>query len=755
MACRGLRNESRSIGKCELSGKFPSKNNPGVWNPSALRAFVRAADLRPLSRAHVSRCPLLQRSSILIPGDTVWRRCKAGRLAILNDAAAYFAALREALLLATRQVYVIGWDIHTLTRLVGPSGQADDGYPEELGAFLKALLESKPELRIDILSWDYPALYAAEREWNSPAKFTAGAPDRLRFCFDSSLPLGSAQHQKVVVIDGVLAFSGGLDLTIRRWDTSAHAAADPDRLDPDGKPYPPFHDVQCMVDGEAAACLKEVAEARWCTAGCTVMKSAAVSGDRWPSSVPVQARGMSAGIARTGIAIAGEAAAHEVERLFEASINTADRFIYIENQFTSAVDIARLLVQRMLDVPQLKILIVTPKMHSSWFESQAMQSGRGGFIGQFVAADVMDRVRFLYPSTRSADGAAAVMVHSKVMIVDDRFLRIGSANLNNRSMGADTECDVAFEATSEAQQEYIARFRRQMIGHFCGVDEHEIEDTEADLLGYLDRLGASDREKSLQPIDPAATEGGIATVVQPVADPREPLHLDRAVNRMWTARTVFAVLGLVAALAGLALAWQYTSLKDFADVGFVSSVISERSQFAPLLAIAAFVIGGLVVFPVLVLIAATAAALGPWMGFVSAGIGVLLSAFTLFLIGRFLGHARLQRLLGRRAARIQRRVIGKGVVAVAMIRMVPIAPFSIVNLVAGASELSLRDFMLGTILGMAPGIAVMAALGAQIADLARNASWGNVLLLALAIAAWIALCLGVQFLVTWMAGRRS
>jgi uncharacterized membrane protein YdjX (TVP38/TMEM64 family) len=127
----------------------------------------------------------------------------------------------------------------------------------------------------------------------------------------------------------------------------------------------------------------------------------------------------------------------------------------------------------------------------------------------------------------------------------------------------------------------------------------------------------------------------------------------------------------------------------------------------------------------------------------------------LFSIGRVLGHVRLQRLLGRRAARIQRRVIGKGVVAVAMIRMVPIAPFSIVNLVAGASELSLRDFMLGTVLGMAPGIAVMAALGAQIADLARNASWGNVLLLALAIAAWIALCLGVQFLVTWMAGRRT
>ncbi len=698
---------------------------------------------------------MLHSSSIFIPGDTVWKKCKAGRLALLNDAAAYFGALRDALLRATQQVYIVGWDTHSLTRLVGPSGKSDDGYPEELGAFLKALLEARPGLRIDILSWDFPALYAAEREWNSPAKFAAGAADRLNFCFDSSLPLGSSQHQKIVVIDGLLAFSGGLDLTIRRWDSDAHAADDPLRVDPDGKPYPPFHDVQCMLDGEAAAGLTELVKRRWCAAGCPVVPSPEVSGDRWPASVPVQARGITVGIARTGIATTGEPAVQEVARLFQASINAADRFIYIENQFISAVEIARLLVQRMLDVPQLRVLIVTPKLHSSWFESQAMQSGRGGFIAQFADAGVMDRVRFLYPSTRGVHGAAAVMVHSKVMIVDDRILRIGSANLNNRSMGADTECDLAFEATSEAQQKVIVRFRRQMIGHFCGVDEREIAANEADLFGYLDRLGASDREKSLQPIDPAATEGGIATVVQPVADPREPLHLDRAASRMWTPRTILAVFGLVAALAGLALAWQYTSLRDFADVGFVSALIAEHSEFAPLLAIGAFVLGGLVVFPVLVLIAATAAALGPWMGFASAGIGVLLSATTLFMIGRFLGHARLQLLLGRRAARIQRRVIGKGVVAVALIRMVPIAPFSVVNLVAGASQLSLRDFMLGTVLGMAPGIAVMAALGAQIADLARNASLGNVVWLALAIAAWIALCLGVQFLVTWMAGRRA
>ena len=388
---------------CALGG-WQSQPAGTVFPAERLFSRRRTASLAPPVRfLSTPRCRLLRSSSILLPGDTVWKRCKAGRLAILNDAAAYFAALRETLLLATQQVYIIGWDIHSQTRFVGPSGRAEDGFPEELGPFLKALLKARAGLRIDILSWNFAALYAAEREWNSAGKFTSGALDRLRFCFDSRLPLGSSQHQKIVVIDGAVAFVGGLDLTIRRWDTSEHAARHPHRADPDGKPYPPFHDVQCMVDGEAAAALSELAETRWRAAGCTVENAAAIRDDRWPASVPVQARDITAGIARTEIKTARDPGVNEVARLFEASINAANRFIYIENQFTSTTDIARLLAQRMQDVPSLRVLIVTPKTLSSWFESQAMQGGRGGFIDQFIAAGVMDRICFLYPATRDAD----------------------------------------------------------------------------------------------------------------------------------------------------------------------------------------------------------------------------------------------------------------------------------------------------------------------------------------------------------------
>ncbi|MDP1869894.1 MAG: VTT domain-containing protein [Bradyrhizobium sp.] len=701
---------------------------------------------------------MLQSSSILIPGRTVWKRCEASRVAVLNDAAAYFGALRDALLLAERQVHILGWDIHSETPLVGPSGRADDGLPIALGPFLTGLLKVKPELQINILVWDFATLYAVEREWNSADKFTAGCEGRIRFCLDSSLPLGSSQHQKIVVIDNAIAFSGGLDLTIRRWDTSEHLAEHPLRRDPDGKPYAPFHDVQCMVEGEAAAALGEIAAARWAAAGCVVEGSETVAGDRWPASVPAGTRQIQAAIARTELRTTSQVEVDEVARLFEASINAASRFIYIENQFTSATEIAEMLAQRMADVPSLRVLIVTPKAHSSWLESQAMQGGRGGFMDPFVAAGVADRLRILYPAVADEESSAAVMIHSKVMIVDDGFLRIGSANLNNRSMGADTECDLAFEADGDEHSEFIRDQRRRLIGHFCGVDGDTIAENEDDLLGFLDRHAAAGTGRALLPIECEPTPvGAVADIIQPIADPKRPLNLARTARRMWTPRTVLAVAGTAAALAGLALAWHTTSLRDFTDIGYVASGISRYAQsaFAPVFAVMAFVLGGLVVFPVVVLIAATAAALGPGIGALSAFAGVLASSLLLFMIGRFLGHKRLQSLLGARALRVQRRIVGKGVVAVAMIRMVPVAPFSLVNVLAGASQLRLTDFLIGTVIGMAPGIIAMAAVGAQIADFARNASWSNAAPLGLTILLWIALCLAVQFVVTWWSGRRA
>ena len=88
-------------------------------------------------------------------------------------------------------------------------------------------MKRRPELLIHVLVWDYSILYASERELFPTASVRWGTPRQIRFCLDDDLPFGASQHQKIVVVDDAVAFSGGLDLTTRRWDTRAHRLDDP------------------------------------------------------------------------------------------------------------------------------------------------------------------------------------------------------------------------------------------------------------------------------------------------------------------------------------------------------------------------------------------------------------------------------------------------------------------------------------------------------------------------------------------------
>jgi uncharacterized membrane protein YdjX (TVP38/TMEM64 family) len=320
-------------------------------------------------------------------------------------------------------------------------------------------------------------------------------------------------------------------------------------------------------------------------------------------------------------------------------------------------------------------------------------------------------------------------------------------------MGADSECDLAFEASCEAHSEFIAQTRRALIGHFIALSPAEVGAGESEIFTLLERAGCASRTCSLQPVDcDKVALQPVSDLVRPIADPKQPLQIESVARRLWSGQALIGG-GVVLLVAVLALAWSYTPLRDYADIGLLRDLVGRYAPSpaaAMLLVIAAFVLGGLVVFPVTVLIAATAVALGPWMGGLSATVGVVASASLLFFAGRLLGQQRVQSLLGKRALRIQDRIVGNAVISVATIRMLPIAPFTLINLFAGASKLRYLDFILGTLLGIGPGIVAMAALGSQIADLLEQASWTSVLYLGGTVVAWI----GVGFLLQrWL--RRS
>jgi len=362
----------------------------------------------------------------------------------------------------------------------------------------------------------------------------------------------------------------------------------------------------------------------------------------------------------------------------------------------------------------------------------------------------------MYPQVKAGGKTATTMVHSKVMVIDDTFLRVGSANLNNRSMGADTECDLVIEAQNASERAGIRAIRDRLLADHCGVTEEKVrEELRAgrSLLRAAERLsGKGHRLKEIDDGEPHAEE--FATYLQTLADPHQPITAE--LLNMFAAqlpkrrRSAFIKVGIaVLILLALTLAWHLTPLSDYANLDALRATLGSfsRTSYGAPIAIGAFLIAGFIAFPITVLIAATGAAFGPVLGMTYSAVGAMASAIIVFAIGAAIGRKALRDLIGPRLNKLQKRIARQGVIAIATIRILPLAPFTVINLVAGASQIRLLDFVLGTAIGLAPGIIVLSLLGGQIVDVLSEPTAFSVGLLLLAVAGWIGVTLGGQYLI--------
>jgi uncharacterized membrane protein YdjX (TVP38/TMEM64 family) len=367
-----------------------------------------------------------------------------------------------------------------------------------------------------------------------------------------------------------------------------------------------------------------------------------------------------------------------------------------------------------------------------------------------------NRVRLMYPEVEANGERRSTMIHSKVMIVDDRFLRVGSANLNNRSMAVDTECDLAIDAQQPDHRAAVRAVRSRLIADHCGVPPKDAA-AEIDCRGSLLRAvdGLSGRGHRLSPIErDEEGSGELDSYLQVIADPRQPLaqELMTKVFESWlTGRQRMAFIKLAVAVLGFAaltLVWQLTPLAEFADLETMRATLASFSNtsYGVAVVIGLFVLAGFVAFPLTIMIAATAAAFGPTLGMAYAAAGALVSAAITFAIGAALGRKVLRDVLGPRLDRVRQRIARHGVIAVATVRLLPIAPFTIVNLAAGASQIRTIDFMLGTALGLAPGLVVLSVLGDQVFRILSEPTALSLTLFVLAIAAWLGVTVGGQYL---------
>ncbi len=167
------------------------------------------------------------------------------------------------------------------------------------------------------------------------------------------------------------------------------------------------------------------------------------------------------------------------------------------------------------------IVLVSTRNSPSYFDQLTMDRTRADLIGRLRAADTHGRLRAYSPCTASG---RSIIVHSKVTIIDDRLARIGSANLNNRSGGFDTECDVAIEARTDEQSETIARLRAGLIGHFAGAAPGDVEVMirAQGLAAAVEHLAARSAGR-LTPIE-GAKPGPIGSLISAyhLGDPQDP-----------------------------------------------------------------------------------------------------------------------------------------------------------------------------------------------------------------------------------------
>jgi phospholipase D1/2 len=686
--------------------------------------------------------------SILNVDRNVWRIAIACRFAVFRDVATCFAAMRSSLLKARSSIVIVGWDIDSRCRLVGPSGTPDDGFPAELGPFLKALAERRPNLKIHLLLWDFSPIYALEREAFPRAKLDW--PPAVSLWLDDCLPTGSSQHQKLVIVDESVAFSGGLVLTIRRWDTAQHLVDDPHRVDPGDTPYDPFHDVQAVVDGDAAAALADIARQRWHDASGTHLPPFE-KGDAWPDNVRAEFENVGVGIARTIPKDETREEVREVERLFCDMIASAERHLYIENQFLASGTIAEAIARRLKAKPALDVLIVTPNSLHSWLELMALTYGRTRFRKILEASGETERIRIVYPRVQDGRASKAVMIHSKVMIVDDRIARIGSANLNNRSMGADSECDLVVEAASDEDRAKIAALRNSLIAMHCGVSEQQAAQTIAatSLVAASRTLAANGR--SLEDVqDPEPDAAGYARYLDRVADPERPIEegpflaLVAGKDAAYSMRAVGGLAIVALLLLAVAAAWS-TNTQHVSSV--VNATFERIAQDPAALVIIPilYVAAGFMLVPITLLIVATSAAFGITWGLAYAAIGTLASAVASYLAGMWLGRASVRRMMGGKLRRIRNAVSRRGVMAIAAVRMVPIAPFTVVNLAAGALGIGFTPYLAGTIVGMAPGFLVLSALGHNLYRLVSEPTLATLAAAIGVLLLWGATALALQY----------
>ncbi len=707
---------------------------------------------------------------VLVPGRTCGELARADRLAVIVDAAPYLRHLASSLVGAQRQILAGCWDLDAKIALwrgddpgpqplqPPPPWRPDAPLPRHLGDLLDELARRRLRLHSHLLTWDYGTLFAVKRQLVPLYHLDWGTHRRVQVRLDGAHPLGASMHMKAVAVDDVVAFVGGMDLSRYRWDRPGHAPHDPLRVDPDGHPYPPWHDQQWAVSGAAAAMVGRHLRDRWrLVTGRRLPAPQDLEHDPWPAGLRPDLHGVEVGLLRTEPAWEGRPERREIEQAWLALVERARDCILIENQYLTARSVAHALARRLAEPEGPEVIIITSRRSTGLLEQAAMDGQREHFVELLRRADRHDRLRVY---TLQADADTPVKVHAKAVLMDLDYLQIGSANLANRSMGFDVELDLGVEARgAEAlrTRDFLSRHRATLLAEHEHVHVGDVQRLIAEtgsVRGALDRLVARDDARGLQPFGLLSPPIEVPTLfgdpetgvdVTSFAHQLAPEGLPRSL-----AGHAFRVAAGILLVISLQILWHGlpTGLPADADDG-ASWLAPARVEPLALLAMAsAFVGGSIVPFPMALLVVLAGFAFGTLHGLGLTIAGTGLGCVLGWTLGRVAGRSRTAALGVPRLNALSRRLVEGGLPTIADLRLSPRHSFSEVNLVAGVVGVPLRDLLPGTVLGGLPGALLFSLLGAAIADAARHPGPLRVLLATTGT-------LATGLLLLWLWRRRS
>ncbi|MGB7932629.1 MAG: VTT domain-containing protein [Gammaproteobacteria bacterium] len=469
------------------------------------------------------------------------------------------------------------------------------------------------------------------------------------------------------------------------------------------------------------------------------------------------------GISRTYPKYNDQEAIREVERLVIDAIAAAQESIYIENQYFTAHTVGDALARRLGENDGPEIVVILPQQTVGWLSQITMDVLRERLIRRLYEADRHDRLGIYIPYVPGLD-KQCINVHAKVLVIDDELLRVGSANFNNRSMGLDTECDLAIDAGGESRIcNSIAAMRNRLVAEHLDVAPSTVAKAltkHRSLIRTIETLAGN--ERTLSPFEFCVSDELDALVPEAqIADPEQPVDADLLARQFLTeedstpARRSLITLASVLVIAILfAAGWRWTPLGDWIDLREMLSRLGKlRGEWiAPLIVTLVYIVAGLMVFPITLLIIATGVTFGAAYGFFYALLGAEVSALVTYAIGQHLGHDTIRNLSNRWVSRVSRRLARQGLLAIITLRVVPVAPFTVINLVAGASHIRFRDYAFGTLLGIAPGIVALTLLSDQLVAAITSPEtfrFASLLILALLIGA------GTWWLSRWLLRRQQ